>query len=131
MSHYLDTSIAVAVLMGEPATRQWFEHAVSNGGVVSSRLLQTELTRVLRREDQPVSDRDLVLQHVALAPITDAVLAVAEAIPQHVRTLDAIHIATALQLGGKAIVTSHDRQMLDVAESLGLRTVDPMELTDD
>lgn len=97
---------------------------------MSSRLLQTELTRVLRREGLPVQDRELLLQHVGLAPITDAILAVAEAIPQHVRALDAIHVATALQLGGQVVVASHDQRLLTVAQELGLRTIDPMQAPD-
>lgn len=126
MTSYLDTSIAVAALEGIPTARAWFQRAVAEDSVVSSRLLQTELTRVLRRQGKPVAHRELLLQYVSLAPITDAVLATAEAIPQQIRSLDAIHLATVLQLGGTATVITHDRQMLTAAVDLGLQTHDPL-----
>ena len=44
MTNYLDTSVAVAVLEGNVSARAWFKEAVGGRGVVSSRLLQTELT---------------------------------------------------------------------------------------
>ena len=48
---YLDTSVAVKILFGDsPSAQQWFDDAVASesDSVISSRLLQTELTRVLR-----------------------------------------------------------------------------------
>lgn len=39
----------------------------------------------------------------------------------------AIHLATALALGARAIVVSHDTQILRVAASLGLSGIDPLE----
>lgn len=126
MTNYLDTSVAVAVLEGSMSAREWFKEAVAGRGVVSSRLLQTELTRVLRRQERPVQERELLLRYVEVAPLTDAVLSIAEAIPQHLRSLDAIHLATALQLGSAVTVVSHDSQMLAVAQDLGLAICDPL-----
>ncbi|WP_250258268.1 type II toxin-antitoxin system VapC family toxin [Dermabacter sp. Marseille-Q3180] len=126
MTNYLDTSVAVAVLEGNVPARAWFKEAVGGRGVVSSRLLQTELTRVLRRQGRPVQERELLLRYVDVAPITDAVLSIAEALPQNVRSLDAIHLATALQLGSAVTVVSHDKQMLAVAQDLGLTVCDPL-----
>ncbi|MCG7443265.1 type II toxin-antitoxin system VapC family toxin [Dermabacter vaginalis] len=126
MTNYLDTSVAVAVLEGNVSARAWFKEAVGGRGVVSSRLLQTELTRVLRRQGRPVQERELLLRYVDVAPITDAVLSIAEALPQNVRSLDAIHLATALQLGSAVTVVSHDKQMLAVAQDLGLTVCDPL-----
>lgn len=126
MTDYLDTSVAVAVMQGVVPARTWFADAAAGGGMVSSRLLQTELTRVLRREGRPVMEREHLLQHVGMVPITDGVLAMAEAIPQHVRSLDAIHLATVLQLGGAVRLVSHDKQMLSVAADLGVVGHDPL-----
>ena len=126
MTNYLDTSVAVAVLEGNVSARAWFKEAVGGRGVVSSRLLQTELTRVLRRQGRPVQERELLLRYVDVAPITDAVLSIAEALPQNVRSLDAIHLATALQLGSAVTVVSYDKQMLAVAQDWGLTVCDPL-----
>lgn len=68
----------------------------------------------------------MLLRYVGVAPITDAVLSIAEALPQNVRSLDAIHLATALQLGSAVTVASHDRQMLAVAQDLGFTICDPL-----
>ncbi|EPH17780.1 hypothetical protein HMPREF1484_00472 [Dermabacter sp. HFH0086] len=68
----------------------------------------------------------MLLRYVDVAPITDAVLSIAEALPQNVRSLDAVHLATALQLGSAVTVVSHDRQMLAFAQDLGLTVCDPL-----
>jgi len=60
--------------------------------VVSSRILRTELTRVLRREGLPVNRRDDILDVLSLVPITEGVLAASEAIESHAKTLDAFHL---------------------------------------
>ncbi len=127
-TYYLDTSIAVDALFVEGPGALWFETVTADATsrIVSSRLLRTELSRVLRREGRPVVERDLVLDHVDLVPLSDAILTAAEAITEHVKTLDAIHLASALALGSSAVVASHDAAMLRLAALLGLRTLDPI-----
>lgn len=58
--------------------------------------------------------------------ITRETHAVAESIERHVRTLDALHLATALLIGESVTVATHDVNMKAVAEHLGLDTVDPV-----
>lgn len=91
-SYYLDTSIAYHALVGTPSAAEWFDRIDNEdpGALVSSRLLRTELTRALRRDGTPVQDRDAVLDKVAQVPLTESVLVGAEAITEHVKTLDAI-----------------------------------------
>jgi predicted nucleic acid-binding protein len=125
---YLDTSIAVAVLLGDTDAEEWIDAITADPthALVSSRLLQTELTRVLRREGRPPVERDLILGHVDTVPLSDAILTAAEAITEHVKTLDAIHLASALALGSSVVVASHDATMLRLAALFGLRTIDPL-----
>lgn len=123
---YLDTSIAFAALASVAPAMRWFDEATLAAEVLSSRLLQTELTRSLRRDGIPVRLRDAILDHVGIIPITEQVLSIAESITEHVRTLDSIHLATALHLGGGTVIISHDAMMLRVAEELGLHTLDPL-----
>ena len=128
--YLLDSSVAVRILLGHsPAAATWFADAAADPDVelLASRLLRTEVTRVLRREGLPVSRRDEVVDYVGTIPISDAILAEAEAIVPHVKTLDAIHLATALVLGAHAVVVSHDTQILRVAAALGLSGIDPLE----
>ena len=94
--------------------------------VVSSRILRTELTRVLRREGLPVRQRDEVLDVLSLVPITEGVLAAAEAIQPHVKTLDAIHLGSVIAAGLDAVIVSHDATVLAAAASLGYQTLDPV-----
>lgn len=125
---YLDTSVAVHALRGTPAAERWFDEVANGRGLelVSSRILRTELTRVLRRDRQPVADRDLILDHVATVPLSDSILTIAETITEHVKTLDSIHLASALVLGSGVTVVSHDENLKRIAEVLGLETLDPL-----
>ena len=126
---YLDTSVAVKILFGDSASAQgWFDDAVANASdsIISSRLLRTELTRVLRREGRDVNERDLVLDYVGIMRLDHAVLIGAEAIGPHIKTLDAIHLASAVRSGvGGLVVGSHDSNVRRVAEQLALSVYDP------
>jgi hypothetical protein len=127
--YLLDSSVAIRILLGHsPAAATWFADAAADPDVelLASRLLRTEVTRVLRREGLPVSRRDEVVDYVGTIPISDAILAEAEAIVPHVKTLDAIHLASLLHTGLDATVVTHDANMRAVAEMLGYSTVDPV-----
>nr|WP_242497863.1 type II toxin-antitoxin system VapC family toxin [Microbacterium protaetiae] len=123
----MDTSVLGRVLLRHsPPALSWFEDAAEQGALVSSRLLRTEMTRLVRREGLRMRDRDEILDYVATIPLDHPVLMEAEAIVPHVRTLDAIHLASALRAGIEdLVVATHDARMLDVAEIMGFRVVDP------
>lgn len=127
--YYLDTSVALRALLGHSASAAaWIDRTTADPQhrVVSSRMLRTELTRVLRREGLPVGLRDEVLAVLYLVPVTDGVLAAAEAIGPHVKTLDAIHLGSVIAAGLDATIVSHDTGMLAAATSLGYPTHDPV-----
>jgi predicted nucleic acid-binding protein len=128
-TYYLDTSVALRALLGHsPSAAEWIDSmsAAPEDELVSSRLLRTELTRVLRRERLPVSLRDEVLDVLALVPITEGVLAAAEAIEPHVKTLDAIHLGSIIAGGLDVTVVTHDAGMKAAAERLGYPCLDPI-----
>ncbi|MFD3706500.1 type II toxin-antitoxin system VapC family toxin [Nocardia sp. NPDC058658] len=129
-AYYLDSSIAVRILLGQsPEAARWFDTATGDldVSVVSSRLLRTELTRVLRREGKPVLDRDHILDRIGIIPLDHAVLNEAEAIISHVKSLDAIHLASALRSGlDDVTIVTHDKNMISVAEQLGFPVHDPV-----
>lgn len=131
--YYLDSSVGLRILLGHsPSAARWFDDvtAASDDVVISSRLLRTEMTRALRRLQEPLERRNAVLDHLGTLPIDHAVLVEAEAIVPHVKTLDAIHLASALRSGMEDIVVcTHDRAMTSVARQLGLDVHDPV--TDD
>ena len=131
--YYLDSSVGLRILLGHsPAAARWFDDTIGSSAdlVISSRLLRTEMTRALRRLAERLERRAEVLDHIGTLPLDHAVLVEAEAIVPHVRTLDAIHLASALRSGLEDIVVcTHDRAMTVVARQVGLDVYDPV--TDD
>ncbi len=129
MRWYIDASVALHALLpgGDLRARRWLD-AVTQAGddVFSSMLLHLELARVLRREGLDVSMARPVLDRVNLVSIDDGVLRFAAAIEAHIKSLDAIHLATCALLGANISIVTHDAQMSAAAASLGLETMDPL-----
>jgi uncharacterized protein len=86
-----------------------------------------EITRVPRRENLPVSNRDQILDYIYTVPVDHAILNEAESIISHIRTLDAMHLASALRCGlDELIIVTHDKNMAEVAGQLGFPVHDPV-----
>jgi len=121
---YLDTSAALAMLLAEnrkPPARIWAEP------LVASRLLEYEIwTRVHARglAKSHAGAAHAILERVTLIELSPPVLQRAlEPFPVGVRTLDALHLATALYLASvrqKLLVATFDARMREAAEALGL-----------
>ena len=90
--------------------------------------MRTELRRLALREG-PLEDAEQLLAGVALIPLDDAILTLAETVtPATVATLDAIHLATALKLAGAGIlntVMTYDATLASAVELHGLRVAAP------
>ncbi len=114
MAHYLDTSAAVKLVVEEPETaalRAWLSR--SEPALVSSDLLRTELLRATRRAapDQ-LSQARLVLESVTLLALPAEVFDRAgQLTPSAMRSLDALHLAAALEIGSEleSLVTYDER----------------------
>ena len=126
---YLDTSVAVHALFGTATAQSWFDSVTADekSQLVSSRILRTELIRVLRREGRDLAERDLILVHVSGVRLTEAILTSAEATTAHLRTLDSIHLASALTAGAQTVVATHDRGLKAACGSAGLAWIDPVD----
>lgn len=128
---YVDTSAALKLVWREAESEAYLQYAQSQlslgARLVSSQLLEVELARFAVRENLNHADTiaPIVEQHSRIA-ITADIVRRAVGIQHHVRSLDAIHLATALHLGSslKAFVT-YDRMLGTVAEKLGLPVVAP------
>lgn len=114
MAHYLDTSALVKVVVAEPespALRAWL--AATDRNPVSCDLARTELFRAVRRAAPGFLLRAReVLDSVTLVEVTTAIFEDAGRLdPTILRTLDAVHLAAALELGDDldGIVTYDDR----------------------
>ncbi|WP_156125508.1 hypothetical protein [Kocuria sp. ZOR0020] len=61
---------------------------------------------------------DELLDVLALVPVTEGVLAVADSIERLLKALDAIHVGSVIPSGRDATIVSHDTTMRSVATSL-------------
>lgn len=96
---YLDTSALGRIVLDEPDATAVGASLATFDLIVSSRLLRIELHRLGLRANVGAEEIEQWLAGVALVPIDDAILTTAETIsPASVPTLDAIHLATALEL---------------------------------
>lgn len=124
---YLDSSVALRTILDVPERsrlQEWTQ--APDAEYVSSRLLGTEVIRVLRREGLPLGMSKPLLDRVGTLAITPETFTVAEAIEPHIKTLDALHVATALLVGEPVTIASHDTTMKSVAAHVGLSVVDPV-----
>ncbi len=129
MAHYLDTSALVKLVVTEPETaalRAWLGGA--DRVPVASDLARTELLRVVRRA---VPDRVLraraVLGSITLTQVTTSLFEEAGRLePTALRSLDALHLAAALDLGDDldSLVTYDDR-LAEAAQLNGIPVTAP------
>lgn len=98
-------------------------------GYVSSALLAVEAIRACARYGKRYADdARLFLEGLALLPLDEAVLAEAASLqPVGLRSLDALHLATALsvrdEIGG---FVTYDERLADAASDQGLKVVRPV-----
>ena len=126
---YLDTSAVLKLVLPEPETTALEVWIAERAGLprVSSRLLRIELLRsVLRTAPQRISRANVVLSSVALVSMDD-VAPVAEVIGDRMlRSLDAIHLATAHELRTELTAfVCYDKRLSDPAQALGLPVAAP------
>ena len=126
---YLDTSAFVKLVIPEPETPALVTALTPKTLLVASEILEVEALRAARRatgEDGAGAVRTQ-LAGVRLLRLTDQIRRRAcELEPPTLRSLDAIHIATALDLGERvACMYSYDVRMAAAANEVGLRVCSP------
>lgn len=126
---YLDSSAFIKVAVEEPestALRLFLSERQSRR--TSSTLLRAEALRAVRHlgSGAMATVRE-GLRRVDLIGIDDRILDAAGMLePRILRTLDAIHLATALSLGDDlAEIVTYDERMTEAARLLGLPTISP------
>jgi uncharacterized protein len=114
MAYYLDTSAAVKLVVAEvhtAALTAWV--ADHEADLVSSDLLRTELLRATRRGAPHAMTRArAVLDAITLLTVPTSTFERAAGLhPDQLRSLDALHLAAALELGDelRGVVTYDDR----------------------
>jgi predicted nucleic acid-binding protein len=128
VSVYLDTSAAAKLLVEEAeseALAGFLDGIGYEHDVVSSALLETELRRLAVRLELDQSAVTDLLARVDLVDPPRSLFHEAGLLPgPHLRSLDALHLATALRVGADTLV-AYDARLLDAAHSLGLVVSSP------
>lgn len=127
---YVDTSALVKLVAheAETAALQGWMRAQVGETFFSSQLIRIELVRAVLRvaPDRLERARD-VLRGLALLRIDDEIVHTAESLPPAVlRSLDAVHLATAYSLKShvKAFVT-YDARLIEAARALQMNVASP------
>lgn len=101
---------------------------LSEATFATSVLGQVEVYRGLMQQcadDNQIRRSDEVLARIDRVPVSPDVLATARVIPgRSLRTLDAVHVASAVEAGASEVVT-YDKVMVRSAVAMGLHVVHP------
>ena len=129
MAYYLDTSAAVKLVVkerGSSALLRWLSREQDH--VLSSDLLRTELLRATRRGAPRHMERArAVLDSIVILNLTTSTFErAAELDAERLRSLDALHLAAALELGDDldGLITYDDR-LGEGARAYGIRVIAP------
>ncbi|MEW6472413.1 MAG: type II toxin-antitoxin system VapC family toxin [Actinomycetota bacterium] len=125
---YLDSSAIVKLVVAEPESSALRRYLRRRKPYVSSALARAEVGRALLPSGPAATRRgEAVLARIDLVRVSDTVLRAAGGLlPEEMRTLDAIHLATAQQLGEDlGQIVTYDARMKTVAEELGLKVAAP------
>lgn len=121
MAIYLDASALVKLVVAEresPALRRFLAKHPER---ITSALSRVEVPRAVRQQGTAAQQRaKRVLSHVRLLQLDDELLDAAALLePVVLRSLDAIHIASARALGDELVgVVTYDRRMIDALVAL-------------
>ena len=126
---YVDPSALLKLAVREPETAALEAHLAAADGLVTSRLAVLECRRAARRAAHArlLQTVDQVLDAVYLLEVTQAILEeAASAEPPLLRSLDAVHLATALSIGDAQLeVITYDERFATAARAHGLAVVQP------
>lgn len=125
---YVDSSAIVKLVVAEPESNALRRYLSHRQPLVSSALVRAEVMRALLPVGaQAVAQGQEVLRRIQLLRISDRVLREAgEMEPAELRSLDAIHLASARRLGPavRQIIT-YDERMAEAATANGWSVAAP------
>lgn len=123
---YFDTSAAAKLLIDERESehvRRWVDDDAIEP--VSSLLLETELRRVAWHQELPQERATAVLSHFELYEVFDWEWRAAGLVPgRALRSLDALHIESAIRVEADALI-SYDERMIATAAGMGMLVFHP------
>ena len=125
---YLDSSAIVKLVTAEPESAALRHYLRRRRLRVSSALARTEVRRAVMPDgDVALARATRALAGIELMRLSSHVLDLAGTLlPLELRSLDAVHLATAHRYGDHLrVVVTYDERMAVAAEQLGLRTAAP------
>lgn len=130
MSYYVDTSAAAKLVLAERGSAALITWARAHAdALVSSDLLRTELLRATRRVAPEHAERArAVIDSVVVVGLTSATFErAADLDPLELRSLDALHLAAALEFGDEldGFVT-YDERLAAAARRRGVSVIAPV-----
>ena len=125
----IDSSGLLKLIVREEETSALEADLAQREGLIASRLAALECRRAARRaaNKRVLQAVEQVLEAIYFLEITPAILdRAADLEPPLVRSLEAIHLATALSLDDPALeLITYDARMADAARASGLRVAQP------
>jgi uncharacterized protein len=130
---YVDTSALVKLVVAESETVALEHHLAHRAGLLCSALGATELIRACRRSltKKQLAHVGDVLEAIVLIDVTPAILEAAAGLtPKELRTLDAIHLATALAVNDSSMdMITYDLTLARSAKAHGFVVHSPGSAT--
>jgi predicted nucleic acid-binding protein len=127
MALYLDSSALVKLVAVEKESDE-LEAYIGGREIVSSEIARTEVVRAVARRHAGLAEaaEDLLADIGLVVVNTVVTMAAAWIRPLTVRSLDALHVASARRLEGdlEALVT-YDRRMIEAGQMAGLPVASP------
>lgn len=125
---YVDSSALVKLVIEEPESVALGEYLPRDALLATSRIALVEVPRataLANPSEEVEKETARLLQACVLVAVGDPVLRSAAAMTsREVRTLDAIHLSTALYVEADELV-AYDRRLLAAAEAQGVRVAAP------
>lgn len=129
MIAYLDSSAIVKLVVEEAETEALGRTLEGWSALATSRLSRVEVPRALAAKGgAAVGAGRAAIEALLLVPLDDVVLdaAAARISPPTLRSLDAVHVASAISLGDDlAVLITYDERMLAAAGPAGIEVLAP------
>lgn len=128
MAVYLDSSAIVKLAVREPESAALRLYLRRRRPLVASALARTEVLRALLPAGEDALELGrTILRTLDLVRVNDRILNAAGLLrPLDLRSLDAIHLATARELGSDlTVLVTYDSRMVAAARGLGYRSASP------
>jgi predicted nucleic acid-binding protein len=123
---YFDASAIVKLVHHERESSALFALLDDDLEACTSAMSEIEVTRTLMRLGVSTADGDDALRGFYVIGIDAAIRARAARLgPRTVRSLDAIHLATALEVGADVRLVTYDDRLAEAARAQGVMVVQP------